>query len=545
MSMSATTSPLPHVAEYADLPLTAEEVAACTALLDELLAVIRAAPNDALAAIEPATIFRHATPAPSAAAPQAASPTTAPAPEAAVSDLAYMTMADASALLRAKQLSPVELTTAVLARIDRVNPQVQAYVTILHDQALAAARQAAAEIAAGRWRGPLHGIPLVLKDLIETRGILTTASSKVLPDYVPENQAAVAKKLDDAGAVLLGKSHTHEFAYGVVTPPTRNPYNLECIPGGSSGGSAAAVASGMATIAIGTDTGGSIRIPAALSGTVGLKPTYGRVSRRGILSLSWSLDHAGPMTRGVEDAALMLQAIAGYDPRDGASAPVPVPDYTAALKSGVKGLKVGVCKGPYFAVVQPAVQDAVTEAVAALRTLGAQVQDVALPHLDEVNAIEALIYLAEASSYHQTWLRARGSLYNADVRALLQAGELVLATDYLQAQRRRTAFTNGVLDVLNEVDLLVLPTEPFTAPRIGQTDARLPNSTEGVLSAAIRFTQPFNLSGLPALSVPCGFAGGLPIGLQIVGRPFDEATVLQAGHAYEQATAWHKQRPPV
>jgi aspartyl-tRNA(Asn)/glutamyl-tRNA(Gln) amidotransferase subunit A len=502
---------------------------------------IRATPNDPLTAAEPATIFRHHASATHATAPTQSRPLPA-APDPAATDLAWLTVAEAAALLAARRLSPVELTAAVLAQIERLNPRIQAYAVVTGDAAMAAAKAAEREIVAGDRRGPLHGIPLALKDLVETAGIPTTASSQVLADYIPQRQAAVAERLAAAGTILLGKSYTHEFAYGMITPSTRNPHNLDHIPGGSSGGSAAAIASGMATLAIGTDTGGSIRIPASFCGTVGLKPTYGRVSRRGVVSLSWSMDHVGPITRSVEDAALMLQAIAGHDPRDGASAPVPVPDYTATLRDGVRDLKIGVCRGAYFENVQPAVGEAIEDAIATLRDLGAEVRPVEIPGIELAVVLGLLIVLPEASAYHQRWLREKGEQYQPDVRTFLQAGELVLATDYLQAQRQRTAFNQGIATLLEQVDLLLAPTEPMVAPRIGQQTAALPGGAADVLAAAIQFTAPFNVSGLPALSVPCGVSGGLPIGLQLIGRPWDEATVLRAGYAYEQATPWHTQR---
>jgi aspartyl-tRNA(Asn)/glutamyl-tRNA(Gln) amidotransferase subunit A len=544
MTVEVTVNALSSVAKYADLPLSDAELANFEGLLFKMLETMRATPNEALAAVEPATIFRHI---PTEDIPDAGISSAIGEPGAAsAADLAFMSVAEAASLIKAGKLSPLELTQAVLAQIEKVNPKLEAFVTITGETALQAAKQAETDIARGNWRGPLHGIPFALKDLIETENILTTGSSKVLPDYFPTRHAAVSEKLLEAGGILMGKVHTHEFAFGMMTPPTRNPYNSEHIPGGSSGGSGAAVASGMAAMAIGTDTGGSIRIPAAFCGTVGLKPTYGRVSRRGIFSLSWSLDHAGPMTRRVEDAALMLQAIAGYDPLDGASASVPVADYHARLKDGVKGLKIGICKVDFLDRAHPAVAAAVMEGARELAELGAELIEVKIPNLDEVYPINMLIVLAEASSYHQKWLRSKGELYTPDVRAFLQAGELVLATDYLQAQRRRSVFVKSLLgEVLSKVDLLLLPTMPVVAPEIGQLEVSYPGYTGSVMDICINFTGPFNLSGLPALTVPCGFSQGLPIGLQLVGRPFEEVTVLQAGYAYEQATEWHKQRPPV
>jgi aspartyl-tRNA(Asn)/glutamyl-tRNA(Gln) amidotransferase subunit A len=538
----SSKSILGYVADYAELATSEEEIAACKALLDSIIIPVRTAPNNPLEAVEPVTAF-HVGVERSEEPHSLESGAEGEAGSSSSGELIYLTVSEVASLYRAKKLSPVELTQAVIGRIEQLNPQLQAYVTLVTEQALEAAKQAEAEITAGKIRGPLHGIPLALKDLIETKGIATTASSKVLADYVPEQQAAVAEKLEAAGAILLGKTHTHEFAYGVICPPTRNPWNPDHIPGGSSGGSATAVASGMATLAIGTDTGGSIRIPSALCGTVGLKPTYGRVSRRGVISLSWSFDHVGPIARSTEDAALMLQAIAGYDSGDPASANVEVGDYTASLKTGIKGLRVGVLRGSYFELITPQVGQAVRQAAEVLRDLGAELHEVDLNTIGEAVPLAFTAIAAEASSYHQKWLREKAELYGPDVRVLLKAGELILATDYLQAQRRRGIFNEEVSQLFKQVDVLLLPTEPCVAPGIGQDAVDFGVVQIPTLTALIYYTAPFNVCGLPALSLPCGFSDGLPIGLQIVGRPFDEAGVLRVGYAYEQATDWHKQHP--
>ncbi len=538
-----TQNLLAFVAEYAQLTTSEEELAACKALLDSIVTPVRMAPNNPLDAIEPVTAFHVPT-----VETQGATSASNGAPETtststATDDLSYLTVSEASKLLQDKKLSPVELTQAIVKRIEQVNPSVQAYVTLVTDQALATAAQAEKDIMAGHWRGPLHGIPIALKDLVETKGIRTTASSKVLAHNIPDTTATVAEKLEEAGAILLGKTHTHEFAYGVICPNTRNPWNRECIPGGSSGGSAAAIASGMAMLAIGTDTGGSIRIPSALCGTVGLKPTYGRVSRRGVIPLSWSFDHVGPITRTTADAAFMLQAIAGYDVRDTASANVAVSDYSARLKEGIKGRKIGVLRGPYFELMTPEVQQSLLQATQVLKELGAELQEVEIQTINEAVPLGFTAIAAEASSYHQQWLREKADLYNLDVRILLKAGELVLASDYLQAQRRRSVFNEEVSQLFKQVDLLLLPTEPCTAPKVGQDIVDFGVVQIPTLTALIYYTAPFNVCGLPALSLPCGFAHGLPIGLQLVGRPFDEAGVLSAGYAYEQAAGWFKQHP--
>ncbi len=535
---------LAFVAEYAQLTASEEELVACKVLLDSIVTPVRMAPNNALEAIEPVTTFHLPTvEAQDATSSSDVQLETISTPSPTTDNLSYLTVSEASALLHAKKLSPVELTQAIVKRIEQVNPQLHAYVTLVTEQALAAAAQAEKDIMADHWRGPLHGIPIALKDLVETKGIRTTASSKVLADNIPDSTATVAEKLEDAGAILLGKTHTHEFAYGVICPATRNPWNVECIPGGSSGGSAAAVASGMAMLAIGTDTGGSIRIPSALCGTVGLKPTYGRVSRHGVIPLSWSFDHVGPITRTTADTALMLQVIAGYDSRDAASANMHVPDYSAHLKEGIKGRKIGVLRGSFFELVMPEVQQLVQQATQVLDDLGAELHEVEIQTINEAIPLGFTAIAAEASSYHQKWLREKADLYTLDVRVLLKAGELVLASDYLQAQRRRSVFTEEVLQLFKQVDLLLLPTEPCTAPKVGQELIDFGGIQIPTLTALIYYTTPFNACGLPALSLPCGFANGLPVGLQLVGRPFDESGVLSAGHAYEQATGWYKQHP--
>ena len=542
MSGENRKSQLAHIAEYANLAATEEQLGRLQNALEGLRAFLRATPNEPFEALEPDTIYRLPVPEITPVTNQ-----TIPAPASATgpfSDLTYLSVAEASSLIAAKKLSPVELTSAAIKRIEQLEPQLQAFVTRTTGQALSAARQAEQEIMAGNRRGPLHGIPLVLKDLVETKGIRTTASSKVLADYVPTENATVAQKLEEAGTILMGKVHTHEFAYGVVCPPTRNPWNPDCIPGGSSGGSAAAVASGMATLSIGTDTAGSIRIPAALCGAVGLKPTYGRVSRKGVLPLSWSLDHVGPICRSVEDAALLLQAIAGYDAQDPASAIAAVPDYLVGLKEDIKGLKIGIVGGAYFELVTPALKEALRVATTTLGELGAELEYVEIPGIEESDPVVNAITLPEASTYHQKWLRDKGHLYNPDVFALLQIGELLLATDYVQAKRRRRLLAQKVLSLfqVHHLDALMLPTVLGPAPRADEPSFKI-GEVELPVTALLRYTCPSNATGLPALALPCGFEDGLPLSMQLVGNPFAEATILRVGYNYEQATGWHKQHP--
>ncbi|WP_030668784.1 Asp-tRNA(Asn)/Glu-tRNA(Gln) amidotransferase GatCAB subunit A [Streptomyces rimosus] len=457
-----------------------------------------------------------------------------------------LSLTEAARLIANRSLSPVELTASVLDRAEAVEPKLGAYVSVAREAALRSAAEAEREIAAGQLRGPLHGVPVALKDLIDVAGVPTTASSRVRADHVPDADAAVTERLRAAGAVLTGKTHTHEFAYGLTTPQTRNAWSPEHIPGGSSGGSAAAVAAGAATFALGTDTGGSIRVPAALNHVVGLKPTYGLVPRHGVTSLSWSLDHVGPLTRTAGDAALVLQALAGPDPRDPASLAHPREDYTRALGTPVAGLRVGIPANYYFERVQPQVATAVRAAVDALTALGATAVPVRVPLTEYVHAAQWGLMVPEATAYHQDMLRAAPDLYADDVRILLEAGEFVPATDYIRAQRTRTlmhqrwlALFDGTDDAAGHggIDAIVAPAVPATAARAGQSEFTWPDgSAESVSDAYVRLSAPANLTGFPALSVPVGRdADGLPIGMQLIGRPLSEATLLQLAHAYETA----------
>ena len=459
-----------------------------------------------------------------------------------------MSLKQLATLVQARQVTPVELTEAYLQRIERLNPRINAYVTVTAERAREDAARATAEIAAGNYRGPLHGIPIGLKDLYDTAGIRTAGGAKILGERVAASDSTVARKLREAGTVLLGKLNTHELAFGVTTNnphfgATRNPWNAECIPGGSSGGSGAAIAAGLAAATMGTDTGGSIRIPASLCGCVGLKPTYGRVSKAGVLPLSFVFDHAGPITATVEDAALMLQALAGYDPDDFATAPVPVDDYVGSLRGGIKGLHVGV-PGNYFSDrLDDEVRTALEQALEVLRGLGAELRPVEVPDVGPITLPLFGVVIAELLEQHGEQFRTRPQDFGADVAAILGQGApdglgvaAVLRTSYAVAAAFRR--------VLEEVDVLVTATTPIPATTIGQEMVAYAGAEEPVILAMIRCTLPYNVARLPALSLPCGFTrAGLPIGLQIAGRPFAEATVLRAGHAYEQATDWHQRRP--
>lgn len=460
------------------------------------------------------------------------------------SELHYLTIAEAARNIRKRSLSPVELTGAVLDRIHAVDGRLKSYVTVLDRQARAEAKRAESDIARGRYRGPLHGIPIAIKDLYDTAGVKTTSCSKIRRNYVPKADCTVVRKLREAGAIILGKVTTHEFAFGFDAPPTRNPWNLNCTPSGSSGGSGAALAAGLCLGATGSDTGGSIRAPGAVNGIAGIKPTYGRVSKHGVATLSWSLDHAGPMARTAEDLALMLNAMAGHDPMDPTTRDIPVPDYASALSGDIEGVRIGVPTNYFFDDVQPAVKNAVTSAIGVLKKLGAKIVDVRIANFDDVLSTFFSIVMPEAATYHQRTFRTRGGEYGADVRQLLETGQLYLATTYIAAQRNRSAIRAALNAALDPVDVLVMPTLPTVAARVGQEVYKWKNREEPVFEACARFLSPFNLAGLPAASVPCGLSrDNMPIGLQIAGRAFDEATVLKVADAFDRAKQWHKRRP--
>lgn len=465
-------------------------------------------------------------------------------------ELTRLSIAEAGEQIRRRALSPVELTRAYLDRIQRQDGGLRSYITVLQVEALAAATAAEQEIARGGYRGPLHGVPIALKDLVMTRGIRTTCGSRILREWVPDADATVAARLAAAGTILLGKLNMHEFAYGPtgVNPhygTPRNPWDRARMPGGSSSGSGVAVAAGLAAGALGTDTGGSVRIPASLCGIVGLKPTYGRVSRAGVIPLAWSLDHVGPMTRTVEDAALLLQAMAGRDPADPSTVDIPVPDYRHSLEEGIRGLRLGLPKDLFFERLDSEVRAAVLGAARSLEGLGASVVEVPLSRIQHAAPASFAIIAAEATAYHERYLKSRAAEYGADVRARLMSGQFVLATQYLKAQRARQVIRAEVDAALRHVDALLLPTTPIPAQPIDSHQVTVDGSTEDVRWWLVRCTRPINVTGHPALSVPCGFtAGGLPVGLQLVGRFFDEATLLRIGQAFEAVNPARGRRPP-
>jgi len=470
-----------------------------------------------------------------------------------MNDLVWKSMLELARLIRAKEVSPVEVAQAHLDRAGALDGKLKAYITVTADAALEAARAAEAAAMAGETLGALHGVPVALKDLYCTRGVKTTGGSKILGDWIPSEDATVVSRLAGAGAILLGKLNMHEFAYGPEGLNSHygtawNPWDAGAhrICGGSSSGSGAAVAAGLCPGTLGSDTGGSIRIPASLCGISGMKPTYGRVSRAGVLPLAWSLDHVGPMCRSAADCALMLGVMAGYDPRDPTTSVLPVPDYMAALTGVVKGLRVGVLRASFMDSAAAAPRQAVEQAVKTLEGLGATVREATLDTVKLAAAAATAVVAAEAYAYHEPWIKARPKDYGADVRERVRAGAFFSGADYVNGQRVRALIRNDVDAALATLDVLVAPTTPISATPVGVDTVEINGEKQPVRQSLIRLTRPFNLTGHPAASVPCGFtAEGLPIGLQIIGRPFDEATVFRVADAYQRATDWHTRRPPL
>ncbi len=454
----------------------------------------------------------------------------------------FSSISDLAPRLRRREISPVEITRDCLARIERMNPSLNAFITVMSKSAMEQARRAEGEIGRGEWRGALHGVPVALKDLIATAGVRTTAASALYKDRVPGEDADVVRRLRQAGAVIIGKNNLHEFAYGGSSLASHfgdvhNPWDLGRIAGGSSGGSAAAVAAGLAYAAIGTDTAGSIREPAALCGCVGIKPTYGRVSSRGVIPLSTSLDHVGPLAGTVEDAAIVLQAIAGYDSADITSVDVPVADYVSAVREGVKGLRVGVPRGYFYDDLDAEVASAMEHALAGFRSMGAELKDVQLDV-----PTDRTLQAAESYAYHAENVARSPELYQAETVRRIRSGERVTAAEYIQRRREQDEARRGIRAVFADVDVLLTPTMPMPAPAIADLKAN-PDALRPAELRLLRDTRPFNVWGVPAISVPCGFTqGGLPIGLQIAGAHWREDLVLRTAYAYEQAAAWQKRR---
>lgn len=465
-----------------------------------------------------------------------------------MSELTDLTLAEASQKLRERSVSAVELMRDTLDRIEQTEPLIHAFAWLDKDDAMAKALQADIELKNGTTPGPLLGIPIGVKDLLYTKGIPTEAGSPVLKGFRPTFDATIVAKLRDAGAIIVGKTVTHEFAYGQNVPETRNPWQLDSYPGGSSAGSGAALAARSLFGAIGTDTGGSVRTPAAVNGIVALKATYGRVSRHGCIPMSSSLDHVGPMARTVQDTAILLQAIAGFDSSDPGSLDVQVPDYQSSLGASIRGMRIGLDRGYFlYDKVQAPVRQAVEAAIELLVALGAELVEVAIPELEWSTTVGNVTTEVDISTWHRRLLRTKVKDYHPGTRLMLELGELIPATHYVLVQQVRTRIRNAVRRTFTEhrLDSLIGPTIPVTAPKLDQLSVDLVDeSAEGALSTLVHHEYPANVTGLPALSVPCGFSeSGLPIGFQVIGRPLQEATLLQIGHAYEAATLWHTHQP--
>jgi len=470
------------------------------------------------------------------------------------SNLYRLTLAEASDLVKSKRISPVELTQACLKRIEQLNLKFNAFITVTAESALAEARKAEAEIQRGQWRGLLHGIPIGLKDLVDTAGVRTTAASGVFKDRVPTEDAEIVRRLRNAGTVLLGKLNLHEFAYGGSTVisyfgPVRNPWKIEHCAGGSSAGSGAAVAAAMCYGAIGTDTGGSIREPAGYCGIVGLKPTYGRVSTRGVIPLSWSLDHTGPMTRTVKDAGLMMQVLAGYDPEETASVDLPAADYLTGIAGGTSSLRVGIPRAYFYEGLHPDIQVAMETALKTLQGLTASQRETGPLASDATYAsiVDPAIAVlrAEAYAYHQDYVSKTPELYQAETLKRIRSGADLGAPAYIASRRRVDQIRRAAPQIFKDIDVFVTPTSPVPPFAIAELLGDL-NTLRAKEVQMLRNTRPLNALGLPTISVPCGFtSAGLPIGMQITGPPGGEAVVVRLAYAYEQQTEWHNRHPVV
>ena len=469
-------------------------------------------------------------------------------------ELPFLSATDLAELVKAREVSPVEATEAYLDRIRQVDPVLNSYITVTAERALGEARQAEQEIAAGSYRGPLHGVPVAVKDQFCTQGVLTTGGSSILGDYVPDYDATVMARLKESGAVLLGKLNMSEFAMGDAFHHPygrpRNPWDLSRNPGTSSSGSGAATAAFLCATSLGEDTAGSIRGPAAFCGLVGIRPTWGLVSRHGMLASTWSMDAAGPISRTVRDCAVTLQAIAGHDLNDSYSRNAPVPNYLDGIEAGIQGLRVGVISERVNSdVVEPDIRDAVNAAVGQLGELGAEVEEVAIPMMAESAAISTTLIYVDATAVHRRGLQDHPEKYDHNNRVRLLTGALIPAQAHQKASRLRHIIRQHILDALDRVDILILPTSSVQATPIPTEAGMAKNGKEDfltMLGGRRTYTTPSNLAGVPGLSINCGFTSdGLPVGLQMVGRPFDEPTLFRAAYAYEQATEWHTRRPPV
>ena len=464
-------------------------------------------------------------------------------------DLTRLTVAELGPLIQRKEITPVEVAEAYLRRIEALEPQLNAFITRIDDHARREARKAEAEIMAGLYRGPFHGIPVGLKDLFWTKGIRTTSGSVLDADFVPTEDAAVVARLNEAGAYGIGKLHMTEFAFDGTSRnehygPARNPWDTRRMAGGSSSGSGVAVASGEVPLALGTDTGGSVRVPAALCGVTGLKPTFGLISRFGVTPLSWSMDHVGVLAHTAQDAALALNLLAGHDPRDPGSIQVEPQDYTQGLDKSTQGLRIGVPQEFIWDVMDPEVNQAFRDAMSHFETLGVTVQDISMPDLDLVNPAGSVVQTAEAAAFHRRQVLAHGPRYDPAIRRRFESGLFIPAEAYLQAQRVRAKSYRSVLQTLEQVDMIATPTTAIAAPYIDQEQVTLQGQEVSAREALLRITRIFSTLGLPAISIPCGFtADGLPVGLQLVARPLAENLLLGVAHSYQQSTQWHLRWP--
>ena len=465
-------------------------------------------------------------------------------------DLHYLSIAETAREIASKRISPLELTQTYLKRIELLNPIVNAYLTVTTEHALIQARNAEKAILLGKYQGALHGVPIALKDLFDTQGILTTAGSKIFKDRIPSRDSYVVSRLKQAGAILLGKLNMHEFAFGITNAnphygPAHNPWGADRITGGSSGGSGAAVAAGLCGGALGSDTGGSIRIPACFCGIVGLKPTYGRISRNGVFPLSWSLDHVGTMTRTVEDSALILQEIAGYDPDDITSKTVAIPNFSQEIDHSIDGMRIGVLGGDYIVPVDKEIRSALDKVLHTFNDLGAIVLDnVDFPFMKETLKPNITIISKEASEYHKDNLVNRPDDFGENVLDRLKLGLQITPSEYLHAKEIQQKIRQQLLEGMKYFDAIFLPMMPTEAPVIGDEKVLVLGQSVDLRSAITRFTQPFNLTGFPAISIPCGFtSSGFPIGFQLAAKPYQEAKLMRIGHAYEQENSWFMKHP--
>ena len=457
-------------------------------------------------------------------------------------ELLKLTIAEIAPMIQAREVSPVELTEAALAEAELRQPTLNSFITIMREQAMEQAEQAEDELSRGEYRGPLHGIPIGIKDNIATGGIRTTLGTKVLKDHVPDEDAEVVRRCKEAGAVILGKENLEEFAAGATSNnphygAVHNPWGLDHVPGGSSGGGGANVAAGVTFASLGTDLGGSVRLPGAFCGVVGLKQTFGRVSQRGLLVTSFNGDHIGPMTRSVQDSALVLQAIAGYDPLDPSTVPVPVDDYALLMERGIQGLTMGIPSNHYFDLLDPEVEAAVRRAIAALEELGVASREVSLPNMQYVGAIR-FAAMADSVVTHEPYITSNREDYGPDTLYRTLAGQFVLGRDYSKAMKVQRIIKEERSRVLQDVDFLVTPTTPMPAPRIDAATIEVDGKAQKVRGPGSghvsRNTSPENATGFPAITIPCGFSElGLPIGLQFIGRPWEEGNLFRISHAYE------------